>query len=294
MQNDQRLQKLPPPHALEKAAKELSRVAKWMEEKSVLLTSQIEKELKEETTSGSDIALIASCPESKPFWVDSNQSLECIACKFSQKHLKSWEQPEKLPWMTKRINRNGTALFIALCPSCTTGEPWIIHCEGSYTMINMKQKNGSDPLITSETRPKNTDGWPARPVEAPVYHSSWTLGDFFDKPNVLKEQEKRFDDQVNTFELEKMNYESFCEEKIAQIPPIRHLSTHQVIQKIEKRKLDTRQAKFAEHDFSRKYTLPIHMRPKLHKHNEGAPFNSPTPAHNKENLSATPNSYSSP
>jgi hypothetical protein len=119
-------------------------------------------------------------------------------------------------------------------------------------MINMKQKNGSNRLITSETRPPKT-------LMVVGQHAQWkpqfntapggTLGDFFDKPNILKEQEKLFDDQVNTFELEKMNYESFCEKKIAQIPPIRHLSTHQVIQKIEKRKLDTRQAKFAEHNF---------------------------------------------
>jgi hypothetical protein len=82
------------------APKELVRVTDWMKEKSVLLATRLEKETKEKTL-GPHIQLIAGCPHSKPFWVDNNQDLECIACKFSQREIKSWEHPEKLPWMTK-------------------------------------------------------------------------------------------------------------------------------------------------------------------------------------------------
>ena len=144
----------------------------------------------------------------------------------------------------------------------------------------MEQQNGDDPLVTSSTMPKTTENWLTCPEE-PTYRSSWNLGDFFERPYNWKDQEKVHDEQMKTYELDKKNYDIFCEGKIAQIPPIKHLSTRQVIQKIEKRKLDARQAKFAEHDFDRRYTLPEHMRPKQLKRAE-CPFNSPTPAHNNK------------
>ena len=129
----------------------------------------------------------------------------------------------------------------------------------------MEQKSGEDPLIVSNTMRKTSESWPACPKK-PAYRSSWSLGDFFEKPS--DSQEKTHDEQKKIYEIEKKKYINFCEDKIAQIPLIKHLSTRQVIQTIEKRKLEARQAKFAEHNFDRRYSLAENMRPKQPKHAE--------------------------
>ena len=89
-----------------RAAKEIARITDWMQLNASQITTQLREEEKDKFE-GDSINLIAGCPESKPFWVDYNRELTCIACNFSQKQNKTkmYEHFEKISWMTKHVIR---------------------------------------------------------------------------------------------------------------------------------------------------------------------------------------------
>jgi hypothetical protein len=112
---------------------------------------------------GTHINLIAGCLKSKPFWTDN----------FSQKNAKNYKHFANVQWMMKRIKKNGKSLTIAFCPSCISGEPWIIHNDKSCMMIHLAKENktnkNDEPAVTAVTKPKNTKNGLAHPKEVTFY-----------------------------------------------------------------------------------------------------------------------------
>jgi Zn ribbon nucleic-acid-binding protein len=151
-----------PPYAMdglqkvnERGAKEILRVADWMQNQSKL-QDKVAETRKKQMTTGNHLLLIAGCPDSKPLWEDNNHDLECFACGFSQRRNKSYDYLE-IPWMTKCIRKqkeqaknNSPLLFVPLVCRVT---PWVVHSAETHTMIHIarESKNVNEPL--QETRP---------------------------------------------------------------------------------------------------------------------------------------------
>jgi hypothetical protein len=90
---------------------------------------------------------------------------------------------------------------------------------------------------------------------------------------------------LKNYKSEKVTYDICCKEKLAQIPAVKHPMTQEVIQQIEKKKIEAFQARFAQCSSSRRYQIPGQpLHAKQQKRTEDS-LNSPTPAHNKENTS---------
>ena len=118
------------------ATKELLRVATWLEDNISDHATRMETQQKEKVM-GKKVNLLAGCPESQPFWTDHNKMLQCFVCDFTQKWNQTFIKTEDLHWMTKRIRRDDASIVISLCPSCISGEPWILHSKNSFTNINI-------------------------------------------------------------------------------------------------------------------------------------------------------------
>jgi hypothetical protein len=295
-----------PPYAMdgpqkvnERGAKEILRVADWMRNQSKL-QDEVAETRKKQMTTGDHLLLIAGCPNSKPLWEDNNHDLECFACGFSQRRNKSYDYLE-IPWMTKRIRKtNGTTqeqLTLAFCPSCMSGEPWIVHSAKTHTMIHIarESKNVNEPLVTAITRDKTTKGWLARPKEPPYFRHYWTTSDLIERPYDWEEQERKYTALLRSYEGEKVLYDAFCEEKIAQIPAVKTQTTREAIQRIEQAKIDDFRAKHESGNHHKRYHIPNTTPKKLlpakqQKLRQIAPFNSPVlSAHNnKENVVSNP------
>jgi hypothetical protein len=176
-----------------------------MKRNASLQAKRLEEDTKNRTL-GAHINLIAGCPKSKPFWTDNNKKLKCFTCDFSQKNAKNYEHFTNIQWMTKRIQKNGESLTIALCPSCISGEPWIIHNNKNYTMIHLAKENknnkNDEPAISAITKPKISTNWLAHPKEVTFYQQAWTSSELYDKPDDWREQEERYDNQVKSYESE--------------------------------------------------------------------------------------------
>lgn len=265
------------------AAQELIRIAEWMKRIASLQAKQLEEDKKEQT-SDTHINLIAGCPGSMPFWTDFNKKLECFACDFSQKNAKNYEHFADIQWMTKRIQKNGESLTIAFCPSCTSGEPWIIHNKKNYTMVHLAKESNDEPAVTAITKPKISKDWLARPEKVIFYRHIWTSSEHYDKPDDWREQEERYDNQVIKYKTEKATYDAFCNETLARLPAVEHKTTREAIQEIEKKNLDALQERFAQRNFSRRYELPLAKQQKR----TSSSLNSPTPTFNKENANPVP------
>jgi hypothetical protein len=222
------------------AAQELIHIAEWMKRIASLQAKQLEEDTKNQT-SDAHFNLIAGCPESMPFWSDFNKKLESFACDFSQKNAKNYEHFADIQWITKRIQKNGESLTIAFCPSCTSGEPWIIHNKNNCTMVHLAKESNDEPAVTAVTKPKISKKWLARPKEITFYRHAWTSSEHYDKPDDWREQEERYDNQVRKYKSEKATYDAFCNETLAQLPAVENQTTREAIQEIEKKKLDALQ-----------------------------------------------------
>jgi Zn ribbon nucleic-acid-binding protein len=280
----------------ERGAKEITRVVDWMRNQSKLHEEVLETR-KKQMVSGDHLTLIAGRPESKPFWTDNNIDLECFACGFSQRRNDSFNYLE-IPWMTKRIRKSvgkndDEQLTIAFCPSCMSGEPWVVHNADNYTMIHVakESKNKHEPLVSAITRDKTSKDWLERPIEPSHIRRYWTSSDFMERPYDWEEQEDKFTAQMEKYKSEKVLYDTFCVENIAKIPSVKTQTTREAIQRIDRARVDAFRAKC---DNPMGFRSPVSSPKKLppaKKIRQIAPFNSPVlAAHNdnKENLFSNP------
>jgi hypothetical protein len=113
----------------------LRQVADWMENRTAQQSENIARR-NDEKMRGDEIRLLAYFLESKPFWEDNFHKLECFACKFLQEVKKNCNKLiQQMNWMTKRIKKENKTRIVALCPKCTSGDPWTIHGQREYTLL---------------------------------------------------------------------------------------------------------------------------------------------------------------
>jgi hypothetical protein len=110
-----------------------------------------------------------------------------------------------------------------------------------------------------------------------------------------EEQESKYAAQLRSYEGEKVLYNTFCEEKIAQIPAVKTQTTREAIQRIEQAKIDDFRAKHESGNHHKRYQIPSMPPKKLppakqQKLRQIAPFNSPllSAPNNKENIVSNP------
>jgi exopolysaccharide biosynthesis predicted pyruvyltransferase EpsI len=81
----------------------------------------------------------------------------------------------------KRIMKGNKTHIVTFCPTCTTGDPWIIYGEEDYTLNRSNMTKEFKP-ITEQRKQKMTEGWLKHPEKIPFYRGSWSMGDLYDKP----------------------------------------------------------------------------------------------------------------
>jgi hypothetical protein len=54
--------------------------------------------------------------------------------------------------MTKKIKKDGKIHIVTFCPTCTAGDPWIIHGEMEYTMIQIDLENWKETATVCNRR----------------------------------------------------------------------------------------------------------------------------------------------
>jgi hypothetical protein len=230
------------------------------------------KEQQKEMIMGSKVKLLAGCPESQPFWNDHNKTLECFVCNFTQKWNQSFVKTEDLNWMTKRIKRDDASIVISLCPSCISGEPWILHSKSTYTSISIVKgsKKESGPRVLTEIKSRANKDWLSAPVEPPTYRADWTTSDFIERPHDWAEQENKHFARKEKYAEEKLTYDAFCNRKISEVPMISFPTTGEMIKRTEEKRLNAQRAKFARRTQKRFQTPEFRMK-----------LNSPLPKANR-------------
>jgi hypothetical protein len=58
----------------------------------------------------------------------------------------------------------------------------------------------------------------------------WTSSNVFDKLYDRREQEDMYYEEVKIYKSEKATYDAFCEEKLVQLPAVKHQMTREAIQ----------------------------------------------------------------
>jgi hypothetical protein len=105
--------------------------------------------------------------------------------------------------MTKLIRKGDNMIIISLCPSCMSGELWIIRSQNSYTTVHIAHQENGDiniPLVITKTKLKTPKGWIKLPKEIMNdKKNGWTMSDFFEKPYDWHEQESLYDAQNSTY-----------------------------------------------------------------------------------------------
>jgi hypothetical protein len=54
---------------------------------------------------------------------------------------------------------------------------------------------------------------------------------------ITGEQENKYNNMMKNYKIKKATYNAFCEEKLAQIPVVKHPTAREVIQQIKKNRL---------------------------------------------------------
>jgi hypothetical protein len=74
--------------------------------------------------------------------------LQCFECKFLQEVSKNCckEPIKQMDWMTKWIKKGNKTHIVAFCPTCTSGDPWIINSQIGYTLLQINPTNKQEPL----------------------------------------------------------------------------------------------------------------------------------------------------
>ena len=281
-----------------RAANELTRFAEWMARNSAQQISLAQKKDIEKTMSN-EVKLIAGYPESKPFWADLNKNLHCFVCDFTQLCNKSYEKQENLPWMTKRVKKGGSEMVISFCPACMSGEPWTLHYRNSYTTIDVapEGRKPHHPLVVVEDKTKNDENWLNLPPDVPYYRNKWTSSELFEKPYDWRHQESQYDSQKKLYEAKKETYDTFCTEKLAQIPKLTQPTMEENVKNFEDERLRIHRERFALRSSKRHNLSGFRPAPKLTKKQDESdrhPFNSPSQAavitnSDKENAQNAPN-----
>jgi hypothetical protein len=169
---------------------------------------------------GDEIRLLPNFPESKPFWEDSFHLLECFTCKFLEEVNKNCDKPIKqMDWMTKWIKKGNKTHIIAFCYMCTSRDPWMIHSQMGYMMLQINPTNKQEPLL-QQKKHKTLEGWPELPKKVPYYKDNWCLGDLYNRFMDWSQQSDEYDKKVKTYKKEKTRYNTFCEQKLKEIPEI--------------------------------------------------------------------------
>jgi hypothetical protein len=256
----------------------------------------------ERKTRGDEIRILASFPQSKPFWDDCAHKLECFTCDFQ--HKPNEEVVNRTNWMTKTIKKEGKNHTVAFCPKCTTGHPWIIHSETEYSLVRLNvTEDRKHTTLTQQKKLRTSENWKERPKEVPHYKDAWSIGDRYDKPLDWAQQCSEYDRKVMWHDKEKIVYDSFFAQKLEDL----RLAKEQAAKKDEDRKEANRRKKLKEkllagdrflkfaskrHPEHPAYANYILKKLKIQNHKmkhetpeEKHGFNSPTPApKEKENI----------
>jgi hypothetical protein len=182
--------------------------------------------------------------------------------------------------MTKRIRRDDASIVISLCPSCISGEPWILHSKNSFTNINIvkgiKKENG--PRVLIESKPRVIKDWLSVPKEPPAYRADWTTSDFLERPYDWQEQDDEYSARKEKYAAEKLAYDAFCDIKISEVPMISYPTTGEMIKRVEEKRLEAQRVKFAQRTQKRFQTPEFRL-----KLNSPLPTSLQTPTENAEN-----------
>jgi hypothetical protein len=147
---------------------------------------------------GDEIRLLANFPECKLFWENNYHKLECFTCQFSQDIKKDCDEPiKRMKWMMKRIKKDGKTHIITFCPACNSGDPWIIHGEMEYMMIQINMEHWNK-IATQQKKGKTKEGWQNRPENVSYYRDSQCLVELYGKPIDWREQENEYDRKMMT------------------------------------------------------------------------------------------------
>jgi hypothetical protein len=94
------------------------------------------------------------------------------------------------------------------------------------------------------------------PQRTPYFRHYWTTSDLIERPYDWEEQENKFTAQMKKYESEKVLYNAFCEEKIAQIPVVKTQTTREAMQRIEQAKIDDFRAKCDNGNHHKRFHIP--------------------------------------
>jgi hypothetical protein len=190
----------------------------------------------DEKTRGDEIRLLAYFPESKPFWDENFHKLQCFACDFSQETKRNCDEPiQQMNWMTKRIKKGNLTHIVALCPQCTSGDPWTIHGPTEYTLLRI-DTTGKQETLSQQTKRRTSEGWPNRPTKVKFYKNDWSMGDMYDRPIDWSEQADDYKRKMDIYKEKREEYDAFYEEKLKEIPEIKTPTSEEGIREEQLRK----------------------------------------------------------
>jgi hypothetical protein len=167
------------------------------------------------------------------------------------------EPIKRMKWMTKRIKKDSNAHIIAFCPKCTSGDPWIIHGETKYTMIQINMENQNE-IAMQQKKVKTNEGWLSHPEKVPYYRERWCLAERHDKPIDWREQENKYNRKIVTYKQKKQEYDDFCTQKLSLTTCIEDHTSEEKEESEELKKSKANEERFLE------FTSKCHTNPPTH------------------------------
>jgi hypothetical protein len=77
--------------------------------------------------------------------------------------------------MTKRIKKGNKTHIVALYPTCTSGNPWTIHVQTEYTLLQINMMTDQVMLSQQMKPPRTSEEWLKLPARFKYYKDDWCL-----------------------------------------------------------------------------------------------------------------------